>query len=177
VQGRPLRGQSSLAGELGHVIVERDGPLCGCGRRGCLEAFCSGPAICRNVAEGLAAGAASQLDAAMFRDASPRKAIEALWRAWQQGDTYAHATMDIVLDKLGWGLGLVLNLLDPQVVAVHGYVLEEKLEWLEEIRRRAERWTLHAARRDNRVEFSIARQEDEMQVAACNYFYPNGGLR
>jgi glucokinase len=177
VQGRPLRGECSLAGELGHVIVEREGPLCGCGRRGCLEAFCSGPAICRQVAEGLAAaGVASRLDAQLFREASPREAIEGLWQAWQEGDSYAHAVMDAVLDRLGWGLGLVLTLFDPQVVAVHGYVLDNKPAWLEETRRRASRWTLHAARRTNRVEFGLAAWDDIARVAACDYCYPLGGL-
>ena len=176
VHGRPLRGQCSLAGELGHVIVQPDGPPCGCGRRGCLEAFASGAAICRQVAEGLAAGAISCLDAEAFCDGPPRAAIETLWQAWQLGDTYAHAVMDVVLDKLGWGLGLVLNLFDPEIVAVRGYVLHGKPAWLDEIRRRAGRWTLHAARRDNRVEFAVARFEDEMRVAACDFCYPFDSL-
>jgi len=42
-------GSSSLAGELGHLVVEPNGPLCACGKKGCLEAFCSGPAIFQHV--------------------------------------------------------------------------------------------------------------------------------
>jgi len=172
VQGRPLLGSGCLAGELGHVTVEANGTLCGCGRRGCLEAYGCGPAICRQVADGLAAGVASCLDARSWAGVPPRAAIEQLWNAWQQGDTYVRAVMDAVLDRLAWGLGLVLNLFDPEIVAVHGYVLEGKGAWLAEIKRRAERWTLHAARRRNRVEFGLARLEDEMRVAACRFYYP-----
>jgi glucokinase len=176
VEGRPLGGQCCLAGELGHVIAEREGSLCGCGRRGCLEAYCSGPAICRRASEGLGAGVASRLVPSQFNGASPRAGVEQLWEAWHSGDTYARAVMEDVLDRLGWGLGLVLNLLDPQVVAMHGYVVQNKPAWLEEIHRRAARWTLHAARRDNRVEPGIAELADELRVAACDYYYAAGGV-
>jgi len=175
VEGRPLAGRCFLAGELGHVIADPEGPLCGCGRKGCLEAYCSGPAICRRVAHGLAAGVASRLAPDQFAGDHPRAGVEHLWQAWQGGDTYAHAVMDEVLDRLGWGLGLVLNLLDPELVAVHGYVVQDKPAWLGELHRRSARWTLHAARRDNRVEFGIAELADEMRVAACDYYYSANG--
>ena len=41
------RGARGMAGEIGHAIADRDGPVCTCGQRGCLEAFASGPAIAR----------------------------------------------------------------------------------------------------------------------------------
>ena len=47
LDGRLLQGASANAGHIGHVIVEPDGPLCGCGARGCLEALASGPSIQR----------------------------------------------------------------------------------------------------------------------------------
>jgi N-acylmannosamine kinase len=46
-EGKLLVGRAGLAGHLGHVVVERTGPSCGCGRRGCLEALASGTAIAR----------------------------------------------------------------------------------------------------------------------------------
>ncbi|HZS51940.1 MAG TPA: ROK family protein [Bryobacterales bacterium] len=48
VDGKMVRGADSLAGELGHVLLKEDGPLCSCGSRGCLEALCSGQAIERS---------------------------------------------------------------------------------------------------------------------------------
>ncbi len=47
LDGRLHRGARGLAGEIGHAIADRDGPLCACGQQGCLEAFASGPAIAR----------------------------------------------------------------------------------------------------------------------------------
>ena len=47
--GRPFRGARGVAGEVGHVLVDPQGPICRCGNRGCLETFVSGPALCELV--------------------------------------------------------------------------------------------------------------------------------
>ena len=59
--GRLLRGASETAGEVGHIVMNPDGPLCGCGNYGCLGQYAAGPAIERRAAELLRDGAASQL--------------------------------------------------------------------------------------------------------------------
>lgn len=41
VQGKPVTGSNGIAGELGHIVLDRDGPICSCGNRGCMEAYCS----------------------------------------------------------------------------------------------------------------------------------------
>ncbi|MEE1235830.1 MAG: ROK family protein, partial [Bacteroidaceae bacterium] len=54
VNGQLVYGHDGFAGELGHVIVEKNGRECGCGRRGCLECYCSGTGIARSAVEKLA---------------------------------------------------------------------------------------------------------------------------
>src|SRR5579862_1332317 len=56
LDGRLYHGASDLAGELGHQTIVIDGPLCGCGKRGCLKALASGPAIARQARESLRYG-------------------------------------------------------------------------------------------------------------------------
>ena len=46
ISGRPFRGARGIAGEIGHVLVDPQGPICRCGNRGCLETFVAGPALC-----------------------------------------------------------------------------------------------------------------------------------
>ena len=46
IGGRPFRGARGVAGEIGHVLVDPQGPICRCGNRGCLETFASPPALC-----------------------------------------------------------------------------------------------------------------------------------
>ena len=47
INGQMVYGCDGMAGELGHVIMRRDGRQCGCGRRGCLEAYCSATGVAR----------------------------------------------------------------------------------------------------------------------------------
>jgi glucokinase len=59
--GQLYRGTRGLAGEVGHIVVDADGPLCSCGLRGCLEMLASGPAIARFAADAVGAGRQSSL--------------------------------------------------------------------------------------------------------------------
>ncbi len=162
--GQILQGRHGLAGELGHVTFDPAGPLCGCGRRGCLETLCSGPAICREVVAGLHQGALSELVASSLQSSSPRAAIDSIWGAWLAGDSFARAAMDAVLDRLAWGVGLVVNLFDPDVIIAGGYVLKDHDGWIEEVQRRSQRWILHAGRRQTQIISSQVSIEDELRA-------------
>ncbi|HVL54634.1 MAG TPA: ROK family protein, partial [Vitreimonas sp.] len=61
LSGRLHRGGRGMAGEIGHIVLDPDGPGCACGLRGCFEALAAGPAVARRAAERLAAGARSSL--------------------------------------------------------------------------------------------------------------------
>ncbi len=56
VDGRMLRGATLAGGEIGHIVIDRNGPLCACGRRGCVEAFASLGATMARVRQGLEKG-------------------------------------------------------------------------------------------------------------------------
>jgi glucokinase len=163
-----FHGASGLAGELGHVTVDPDnGLLCGCGRRGCLETLCSGPAIRNRLLDGLRQGVVStSLPARRIETASPREAIDRAWDAWLAGDSFVRATMEGVLDHIAWGAGLAINLYDPRAVVMGGYVLKGRAEWIDEARRRSQRWTLHAGKRETRFVSASATDEDLCQLIA-----------
>ncbi|HXG35712.1 MAG TPA: ROK family protein, partial [Dehalococcoidia bacterium] len=61
IDGRLYRGKSGAAGELGHIVLDMNGPLCGCGARGCVESLASGTAIAREAQQLIAAGQAPVL--------------------------------------------------------------------------------------------------------------------
>ena len=63
LDGRLIRGADGVAGEIGHICVERGGPRCGCGRRGCVEAIASGPSIARRAEAELRAAQGAELRA------------------------------------------------------------------------------------------------------------------
>jgi len=110
VEGRLFRGARGFAGELGHVPVRPDGPLCSCGAHGCLETFAGEEAVLR--AAGVTAGRGPALRAAA--DAGDPAALHALEEAGA---------------ALGIALSGAVNLLDPQAVVVGG-PLADLAPWL-----------------------------------------------
>jgi glucokinase len=108
-------GANGFAGELGHIIVERDGRRCPCGNRGCIEAYASGRSIGALATERLAADAgASRLHRAEKVDGS------AVSRAAAEGDALASALLHEVGHWLGIAIASCVNALDPEVVLIGG---------------------------------------------------------
>ena len=171
IGGRVVTGAAYLAGEVGHIIVDRDGPLCGCGQRGCLETFCSGPAIREAMLAGLASGVATTVRAGGAEHEPPRVLAARLWDAWSRGDSFALSVMDPVFERLGWALGIVMSLVDPGCVIIGGYVLRDRKAWVDEIVRRSERWTLKHATRATRFVTSTLESGDILRVVASRSFF------
>ena len=111
-----LQGFHGLATELGHTIVDPDGPLCSCGFAGHLEAYASGPAIVKYVIEELEAGAKSELKA----DASLSARVVA--DAAIHGDALAISAYRRAGEYLGIGVANFLHSFDPSIVIFGGGV-------------------------------------------------------
>jgi predicted NBD/HSP70 family sugar kinase len=168
IAGQIARGATGRAGELGHITIEPNGPRCGCGRQGCLEALHSGPAIAARVKQ-----LSKSLTAARWMktvaDLSPRSVIEQLYQAWCAGDRSARSIMEDALDRFGWALGLIYNLQDPDLVICSGYVLQNRDEWIKELAARCRRWVLQADRRDLRIVSGRTTMRDHLRVIASQY--------
>lgn len=113
--GIVLNGQVYLAaqggaGEFGHTVIDPDGPLCECGKRGCLEVYASDPALLRAAA---AARARGDLPAAVNDLDTLLAAAESGTQAAQ--DIYAHAG-----EVLGMGIANLINILNPQLILISG---------------------------------------------------------
>jgi glucokinase len=118
VNGRLVRGGHGAAGELGHILVVREGRLCGCGRRGCLEAYASGSGIAGQGRELLAAGGAPVLAAAVAGpDAVTAREVIAAAAA---GDADCAAVLAGAVELFGDALRTVRCVLDPEVVVLGG---------------------------------------------------------
>jgi glucokinase len=117
VDGRIHRGANSMAGEIGHTLVAPDGPLCSCGRRGCLEAVAAGPSIARAAREALDAGEASSLAAIPRAELTAKQVAEAA-----PTDALAARIMDQAGEYLGLAIAGAVNLLNPNVVVIGGGV-------------------------------------------------------
>ena len=112
-----LRGAQGAGGELGHVTLDPDGPLCGCGNRGCLEALASGTAIQRRARE----FANDRPTSALGRLAIQRQVLgEDVTRLAEEGDEAAVAVLEETGRWLGIGVAGFVNIFNPEVVAVGG---------------------------------------------------------
>jgi glucokinase len=107
-------------GEGGHVTVQPDGPLCGCGARGCMETLCSGTGIARRAREQLHSGGISKmLDMAHDIKEVTAKTVE---DAAREGDAVAAEVWRETVDLLAVGIGSIVALLSPQAVILGGGV-------------------------------------------------------
>lgn len=123
LEGRLYRGTNDLGGEVGHQTVLIDGPLCGCGKRGCLEALASGPSIARRAQESLQYGRGKALLALADGDL---KAITAqhVVEAAKAGDPYSRMILAEAGRYMGIGLANLIQILNPErivlgTIAVH----------------------------------------------------------
>ncbi|CAN5696379.1 ROK family glucokinase [soil metagenome] len=123
VDGQPLRGANGFAGEPGHMVVEPDGPLCPCGRRGCWERFASGSGLGRLAREAAHAGRAGRVLEIAGGDAEDVKG-EHVTTAAAEGDVEAGE----VLRRFGWwvalGVANPVNILDAETVVIGGGLAE-----------------------------------------------------
>ena len=112
--GKLLQGFHGMAAELGHITVDPNGPLCGCGHRGHIESFASGPAIARYVAEQMKAGKESSL-----RD-TPRPTAVQVGEAARDGDELAISAFERAGYYLGIAVANYLATFDPSIVIFGG---------------------------------------------------------
>ncbi|MEI8413017.1 MULTISPECIES: ROK family transcriptional regulator [unclassified Kribbella] len=106
VDGRPLRGHLGYVGEIGHLRLVADGPRCGCGRRGCLEALASLPAILSRI-DGLT-------------DPDPQIQLEHLIRRADAGEAAVTKVLAEAGTHLGHGIAALVNILNPEYVVLGG---------------------------------------------------------
>jgi glucokinase len=123
INGKLWRGDRESAGEIGHLVMQIDGPKCGCGSSGCLEALASRTAIERDIRQDVAAGRKSVItelaggDLAVIRSGAIRKALE-------MQDELVTEIVRRASQVLGYACINVRHLIDPEAIVLGGGVIE-----------------------------------------------------
>jgi len=122
IDGKVLYGQYAAAGEIGHTVVQRDGPVCPtCGNRGCLEALTGERAILRQCRQIMASDAPTVLHQLC---ANPESlTMEHVLQAEDLGDEQVTAVVEDAIDYLGIALANIINLISPRSVVLDGRML------------------------------------------------------
>lgn len=124
VDGRPLIGPDGTAGEVGHLVVELDGPLCGCGGTGHVEAIASGRAMARDAVALLESGHAPRLRELAAGEAAVDAALVA--RAADEGDADCGAILARAWIAIGAMCVSLVNVLNPEVIVIGGSIAEHR---------------------------------------------------
>lgn len=128
-------GATGAAGEGGHMGIDMNGPLCPCGKHGCIEALASGPAIARRARMKLGDRPESKL--VELADGNLEALTsETVSRAYRSGDAVAREVIRETLDSLAYWLGNIIDLLDPDIIVLGGGVAAMFGTLLNEIRQR-----------------------------------------
>ena len=130
IDGKLYTGSNGIAGEIGHIVIQRDGEQCGCGRKGCLEAYTSAASFVKFAERALAEGRksnlqknAGHLDAKMICDA-----VDA-------GDALARELFDEYCVNLSIGLANFINIFQPESIVLGGGLAGYGEKLLEPLRR------------------------------------------
>jgi glucokinase len=119
LDGKPWLGRGA-AGEIGHMVIKRDGRKCPCGRRGCLEAYAGRAALEARAREKRADGEKTDLFKLMEHHGRTRLTSGIWARALEHGDKLATELIDEAVAALGAGIASAVNLLDCEAVVIGG---------------------------------------------------------
>ena len=123
LDGRIYRGSTGSAGEIGHMILQPDGPLCGCGQRGCLEALASKTSLAKEAVAAASRGRAPTVQEDAGTDLSKARS-KALARAFRSGDADMCKAVNHAARYLGIAMANAVNLLNPECIILGGGLVE-----------------------------------------------------
>ncbi|MGL6131195.1 MAG: ROK family protein, partial [Fusobacteriaceae bacterium] len=121
VDGNLISGFKGAGGEVGHIKVERDGKLCGCGQKGCWEAYASATGLIRETVSRLVVNKNNLIYKMVEGDISKIEA-KTVFDAAKEGDAFALDLVEYEADYIALGIGNVLNLINPEVIILGGGV-------------------------------------------------------
>ncbi len=125
LDGRPYEGANGGSGEFGHLVARPGGARCGCGRRGCVEAYAGRRMMARSAADLVEAGRRTRLFD-IQRERGKATPTAGVWAAaLAEGDAVATTIVDEAVEVLGLGVANVVNLLDVERVVVGGGMAEK----------------------------------------------------
>jgi glucokinase len=145
LDGAIYHGRTGAAGEGGHVSIDYRGPVCPCGKQGCIEALAAGPAVARRARERLQAGGVE--GGALLSLANGDVAAvtsEIVATAWHDSDALATAILEETVDLLAIWLGNMIDLFDPHVIVVGGGMSDLIAGWFGRIRQQAPKWAVNS---------------------------------
>jgi glucokinase len=168
--GQLVRGHLHSAGEIGHLAVSFNGPICACGRSGCLSTYLAGGMMAERARERLDHYPGSIVLTRAGNDPN-RIGSALLFEAAASGDPLACAVIDEACEALAMGIGALVNLLNPEAIVITGGVATSLAPLREDILRRAQHRTLPGLLEGTRVRLVPADKRATVRGGAALVLY------
>ena len=161
MDGKPHLGVNGFAGEVGHSCVEVGGRECGCGRRGCLETYCSDKGLVRTVQELLKA---EELPSAL--KGLKNISVQTVAYYCDQGDQVAIEAMRRLGFMLGLGLANYASILNPEAIILTGDMMQAGKWLLKPMRKSFDEHVFHNIQGETRLLVSILKEGERDVLGA-----------
>ncbi len=150
LNGKLYSGKSGFAGEFGHIIIEENGLLCTCGKKGCLETMASEEALVRMVKEGLEKGCTSIItDIADYKLANITP--EVILKAAEKEDHFAIEILSKVGHYLGKGIAILIHMYNPEMIIIGGKMAKAGQYLTDSIKQTLNTRTISLIRQDTKI--------------------------
>jgi glucokinase len=123
LNGEFYTGANHTAGEIGHMVLQVDGPPCGCGNKGCFEALASRTAIFKKIQDAVKEGEKTVLTELLGKDLDDMRSGD-LRRAIRRGDKFVKKVVEDAARYTGVAVANLMNILNPEVVVLGGGIIE-----------------------------------------------------
>lgn len=144
LDGRVYRGNTGAAGEGGHMTIDPRGPICNCGKPGCIEILAAGPAIGARARAKVAAESSRAAKILELAKGNPAAvASEHVAQAYAAGDPLAREILEETVELLMFWMSNIVDLLDPDILVVGGGVSVMLQPFFTELKQGLERWCVN----------------------------------
>ena len=123
IDGKIYTGFNYCGAELGHTVIQYGGRQCGCGRKGCFEAYSSATALINMTKEAMEANP----DSKMWQLAGSLEGVDGktAFDGWREGDAAANSVVEMYINYLGCGLTNIVNTFQPEMLLIGGGICKE----------------------------------------------------
>jgi glucokinase len=173
--GKIYHGRAGGGCEGGHMTVNFSGPLCGCGKRGCIEMYASGTAISRRARSLL--GSTQNKHSRILKMAGGKISdvtAETVNKAARSGDKLARQVLEEASDHLAVWLGNIIDLLEPEAIIVGGGIGRVMMSFRARMRRALETWAINPG--THRIPILNARYGAQSALAGAAALWLTSGL-
>jgi len=143
LNGRIYHGKTGSAGEGGHQSIDYHGPVCGCGKHGCIEALAAGPAIAARARSKFVESARRSAILDLAKGDVAAITSEMVGQAYAAGDTLAKEILEETVELLAVWFGNMVDIVDPDVLVLGGGVAAMLRPFFDELKRQLPHWCVN----------------------------------